>query len=119
MRVVCRMILEGAGYAVETAGGGAEAVRRVLDIAPDLVVCDLSMPEMDGIETTGRLAKAAPGLPVVAMSVGAGPEPDVLAIAKRLGVVAVLSKPFTSDQLLAAVRSALGGDSSRGIPRVP
>src|SRR5689334_20505061 len=104
---IARMRLESQGYEVLSAGDGEEALVRVRDDAPDLVLLDIMMPKLDGIETLKRL-KADPSLPFV---------PVVLLTAKAdtKDVVAgldaggddYLTKPFDHASLVARVRAML------------
>src|SRR3954452_9445612 len=67
MRLVVRRLAEGAGcLVVAEAADGAEAVERALEQEPDVVIMDLSMPVMDGVEATRRITQARPRVTVVA-----------------------------------------------------
>ncbi len=69
-RDALRTLLEAAGYEVALAHNGREAVERALALRPDLVVMDLMMPEMDGLEAT-RVLRASPGFertPIIALT---------------------------------------------------
>jgi CheY-like chemotaxis protein len=75
---------------------------------PDLFLCDIFMPETDGLQTMREFRRAFPDVPIVAMSGAAlGGRLDMLPIAKCLGAAAVLSKPFRMDALLALVSGLL------------
>lgn len=96
------------GHAVRVATTGSDAL-DLLEVWPaDLVIADLLMPEMDGIELMERVSRSF-DLPVIAIS-GGGPIPAalLLRIAEHLGATAVLTKPFSSHQLAAAIETALG-----------
>ena len=102
-------ILEDEGHEVQKAGDGKAALESIVAGPPDLIVSDMYMPEMDGIELLIRLQTEHPGTPMVAMSGGgymAKEEP--LQNASMLGAVAVLEKPFTIEQLVDVVNRALG-----------
>ena len=74
------------------------------DSAFDLVITDIVMPEMDGLETLIELRKHYPTLTVIAMSGGGRVgNMDFLGSAEKLGASAVLHKPFTLDVLTAAI----------------
>jgi CheY-like chemotaxis protein len=101
-------LLGMAGYRVEEAGDGAEAVDKASTLLPDLVLMDLSLPVLDGWEATRQL-KDDPRtrhIPVVALTghrlEGGAQE------ASALGYQGVLSKPCTPDALLSEVRRQLG-----------
>ena len=72
LRLVARAMLEAAGHGVAEAGSGAEALDALCGRRADVVLCDLSLPGMDGLQTIRELRALQPGLKVVAMS-GVGP----------------------------------------------
>jgi CheY-like chemotaxis protein len=99
-----RLMLERTGFAVSTANSGMEAIRMLRRETVDLVITDLLMPEMDGIELINFLHKNFPGLRVVAMSGGRQLSADTyLMIARGFHVDFLLRKPFTCAQLLEAI----------------
>ncbi len=96
------------GHEVEKAADGRSALTVVAKRPPDLVITDIYMPEMDGIEFLLGLSEAAPDIPVVAVSGGAAaPAGFVLEDASQLGAVATLAKPFELDEVRAVVRDVL------------
>ena len=100
---LCRAILEHAGYDVRTAQSGAEALRLLDERPVDLVVCDLFMPGLSGLEVIPEIRRRRPDLPVLVVTGGLA-SPDALPEAlRRSGVFAVLAKPFTHSGLVAAV----------------
>ena len=106
-RASCR-VLRDAGHAVVDFENGAAAIEQVERDAPDLLITDIFMPEVEGLETIRRVRALRPALPIVAISgftlEGGG---DYLEIAQRLGAVATLKKPFRSADLLAVVSRLL------------
>jgi CheY-like chemotaxis protein len=105
IRRVVRRILEAAGYEVDEASDGGEALERFRDHPADVVLTDIYMEGVDGIQFTRALAKEFAGVPVIAMSGGAVQGAgEALEIAGLLGASATLAKPFTADQLLAAIQ---------------
>jgi DNA-binding response OmpR family regulator len=96
---------EAAGYAVVTAGDGAEGLRLCQSRRVNLVVTDLFMPEREGLETIQTLRRSFVDLPIIAIT-GASvfAEADVLRIATVLGAQATFRKPFDMRDLLAAAR---------------
>lgn len=112
-RQSCVTLLERAGYGAIGVRHGGEALRRLHDATIDLVLTDVLMPEMDGLETIIALQRNHPRLRVIAMSGGGaiGRE-DALAMCRHLGVVATLEKPFSQEELLGAVIEALAGPAS-------
>jgi DNA-binding response OmpR family regulator len=101
LRDIVRLALEGAGHEVLTATHGQEGLAYLNGHRVDLVVTDLFMPEMDGIEVISALRRQFPGVKIVAMS--GRPGVDYLSVAKELGAARILRKPFGMDELLSAV----------------
>ena len=87
---------------VGTAGTGREAIEQTKQLHPDVVLMDVNMPEMDGIQATEILASEAPDSPVIIMSVQG--ERDYLRRAMQSGAREFLIKPFSGDELIASVR---------------
>jgi CheY-like chemotaxis protein len=108
IRRVIELMLSRNGHVVTTADDGSQALAMVDKREFDLVITDLVMPGKEGIETIMTLRKKHPAVKIVAMSGGgqrsAG---DYLSVAQMLGAAEVLPKPFTQDQLLRVVESAL------------
>ena len=103
LRDYLRLALESQAYEVFTARNGQEALGYLNGHPVDVVLTDLFMPEMDGIETISTLRKQFPGVHVVAMS--GRPGVDYLSVARELGVACTLRKPFEIDELLAALKN--------------
>ncbi|HUF11610.1 MAG TPA: sigma-54 dependent transcriptional regulator [Longimicrobiales bacterium] len=98
-------LLESEGHAVLEAANGREALERVRSSEPDVVLLDLVMPEMDGLQTLTRLADEAPGLPVVMMS-GRASVTDAVH-ATKVGAFHFLEKPLNPETVLLTLRRAL------------
>jgi CheY-like chemotaxis protein len=107
IRSYCRMILEVAGYEVREAANGKRGVVACRNEPVDVVLCDVVMPEQDGIATLLELQRDFPALPVIVMSGNSRSKHDYLQDASLLGTTGVLPKPFGPEQLMAAVRAAL------------
>jgi CheY-like chemotaxis protein len=114
VRRIVRRMLERSRHDVTEAENGRVGLDRLRDGAFDLVITDIVMPEMDGLETLIELRKHYPTLKVIAMSGGGRTgNMDFLGSAEKLGASAVLHKPFTSDVLTTAIDSSfVGGPSS-------
>lgn len=114
-----RPLLEGnltrEGHTVTLARNGREGVERYQPGAFDLVITDLVMPEMEGIEVLRTLHGRDPALRAIAMSGGGqfGAAETYLRLAALLGAGKVLAKPFTREQFLTAVNEALGAQPPR------
>ena len=98
-------LLRTGGHSVETASSGEAALRLFESTRPELVITDILMPDMDGLELIHRLRDLDANVKVIAVS--GAMVPQYLRTAKLLGAVRVLSKPFTRATLLFAVDTAL------------
>jgi two-component system response regulator AtoC len=106
-----RMLLEVDSYEVETVSSGFAAMERVRrSPAPDVVLLDLLMPQMDGIQALEQLRQIRPGLKVIMLTCEHDPRKVVQAI--RLGAQDYLTKPFHKAELDAALRSCLATQPS-------
>jgi len=105
-----RRTLEMHGYQVLTAPDGKRGLQQIEQQRPDLVLTDIFMPEMEGLETIKRISQLAPELPIIVMT-GSTWTPFLKAGIK-FGAVSGLYKPFTPEELLAAVRQALSHQPS-------
>jgi two-component system, OmpR family, alkaline phosphatase synthesis response regulator PhoP len=96
--------LEHAGFAVQTARDGASALAALRSAKPDLIVLDLGLPDMDGLDVT-RAARKESNVPIV-MLTARGEESDKL-VGLELGADDYLTKPFSPKELVARVRAVL------------
>jgi DNA-binding response OmpR family regulator len=103
---LARAILEPQGYRVSTAGDGREALRELAGGRYDLVLTDIVMPDMEGIELLRRLRSQRTGVPVVVMS-GNPVGMKFLQTARHLGASGTLHKPFSIQELTLTVERAL------------
>ncbi len=105
MRELLRMHLSAAGYEVRVAEDGIAAGYVVLQSTPDLIICDIEMPNMDGLQFVAALRedKSLPKIPVIFLT--SHEEDD--ARARELGACAFLTKPVLADWLLTEVQRAL------------
>ena len=97
--------LRSAGYQMLTADSGERAIEIFGQQRPDLVICDIKMPKMNGITTIARLREQDPGLPVVVLTGYLGPQ--TIEECEQLGGVELLRKPFLFRELSKAVKVAL------------
>jgi len=97
-------LLRARGYEVEIAGTGAQALQSVAARAPDLIVLDLGLPDLEGTEVCRRV-RAASNVPIVVLS-ARGAEADKVN-ALDLGADDYVTKPFGPEELLARIRAAL------------
>jgi DNA-binding response OmpR family regulator len=109
VRDVVATYLRRVGHDVLEAADGKRALSAIAADDIDLVITDINMPEMDGIEVITALRKSAPGAPVIAMSGGGLVHKQLLLdTARMLGAVHTLAKPFELEDLRKAVDAALG-----------
>ncbi len=102
-------ILEREGHEVLDAADGKVGMQLLREQRPDLVISDLFMPEMDGVELLRQLRRESPELKVVVMSGGAyDGQIQLLDVATGLGAAAVLRKPFELEELVSVVNEVLG-----------
>jgi two-component system, OmpR family, KDP operon response regulator KdpE len=97
-------LLRSRGYDVEIAGTGAEALRVVADRAPDLIVLDLGLPDIEGTEVCRRIRETLK-VPIIVLSARGAESDKVNAL--DLGADDYVTKPFGPEELLARVRVAL------------
>jgi DNA-binding NarL/FixJ family response regulator len=95
---------------VGEAESGAEAVRRVADVVPDVVLMDLLMPDMDGVEATRQIKRLSPRTQVVVLT--SHHDDDHIFPALRAGAISYLLKSVKMDELAEAVRRAAQGEAT-------
>lgn len=103
--VVCRY-LRRAGYETAVAATGREALRQAHGVAPDLVVLDLMLPDIDGLEVMRRLRKEHHKRSAIILLTARGEESDRI-IGLRLGADDYVVKPFSPGELVARVDAVL------------
>ena len=106
-------VLAEAGYQVQSCDSGRRAIGLLERTAFDLILTDIYMPELDGLEILRVMRHAWPHLPVIAMSGRTG-RLSMLRTAKMLGACRLLRKPFSAAELLGAVKSVLDSPGSSG-----
>lgn len=106
MRAMLEQMLRAAGHEVISAMDGKAGVGLYRASPADLVMTDLFMPNQEGLETIIELRREFPEVAITAMS-GKTAADTMLSIAKRLGAVGTLQKPFFPLQLLCEVERAL------------
>ena len=113
IRAVLKYRFEKENYAIRIATNGIEALAQVGDRQPDLVILDLMMPKMDGLEFLSHL-RANPktqGIPVIVLTaLGHSPQFER---ARELGAAGLMEKPFSPRELVEMAREAL--DSGSGL----
>jgi len=113
VRLSISSLLAENGYQVLTANNGLEAMAVIADDTVDLIITDILMPEMDGIELLQQLKKSASVSKVIAISGGGSMKKDTnptllyLSLAMEMGANRVLAKPFSDDEIINYVRELL------------
>jgi two-component system alkaline phosphatase synthesis response regulator PhoP len=96
---------EYEGYEVHTAGDGVEGLDRALALSPDLVILDVMMPRMSGLDVCKQLKTKRPSIPII-MLTARGQEVDKV-VGLELGADDYVTKPFSIRELLARVKAVL------------
>ena len=114
VRRVVNVMLKNAGHVAVLAVDGNDAPRQFEQQRFDLVICDIFMPNKEGIETLRELRRLDPTVPVIMMSVGTPnasyfetAQRDYLAMAKALVATRTIEKPFKYSQLVRLVQDCL------------
>ncbi|WP_412741777.1 response regulator transcription factor [Krasilnikovia sp. MM14-A1004] len=114
---VVRRYLEQAGCEVRLAADGADGLAAIAAERPDLVVLDLMMPGIDGLEVCRRVRRQLPGLPVV-MLTALGEEADRI-LGLEVGADDYVTKPFSPRELVLRIRSVLRRTAGAANPATP
>ena len=109
MRRMLLSMLDSAGHHPYAAVDGVEGVALYARYRPDLVITDILMPNMEGIETIRELRRISPAVKILAISGSGGyGGPNYLAAARELGADEVLTKPVRAVEFYAVVNRMLG-----------
>jgi len=116
-RDVCALLLLQAGFRVATAINGLDGLVKALSVRPDVIVMDLAMPHLDGLDCTRQLAASSStrDIPVIVLTAHATPE--VRANATAAGCRGFLVKPFEASDLIAEVGRWAPAQSPDRAPR--
>jgi len=112
---IVKTILEVKGYVVQSASSGQEVLSLLKELKPDLIILDVMMPQMDGLEVLTRL-KGNPdtaSIPVILLTAKVQYE-DVLG-GYKMGADYYITKPFTSTQLMTGINSLLSKDQGPSV----
>ena len=115
IRELVRELLERAGYQVSSAAGGRDGLRVLYEMRPDLVLLDVSMPELDGWATLARIRDLSE-VPVIMLTARTGELEKVRGL--KAGADDYVTKPFGRQELLARVEAILrrGGGPPQMVP---
>ena len=107
MRMMIKDILTKNGYNIAgEAENGAKAVKKYAELKPDLVLMDITMPEMDGIEALKKIKASDPGASVIMCSAMGQQAMDIESI--QSGAKDFIVKPFQADRVIEAVQKVVG-----------
>ncbi len=101
VRMATRDFLSSKGYEVSVAEGGREALRLLAASPADVVLLDVAMPDMDGMETLKRIVSAHPKVPVIMVTANA--DIEITSKVLHLGAADYVPKPFDLDYLDQAI----------------
>lgn len=108
LREVLVLMLQSEGITVDSAENGKIGLELLQQATFDLVITDIIMPDMEGIETIVKIKKLKPTLPIIAVSGGGKMSPDVyLEMAQNFGARYTFVKPVRKEELLFAVRNCV------------
>src|SRR3954451_6833992 len=110
---LARLYLRNEGYQVETAANGREALERVRQTSPSLILLDLMMPEMDGWEVCKHLRKTS-DVPIIMLTARDDDVDKVVGL--ELGADDYVTKPFNPRELVARVKAVLRRYKSNQVP---
>ncbi|ALG69638.1 regulator [Azospirillum thiophilum] len=120
LRLTLRRLLEKAGVEVEEAADGDEAMRLFRARRPDLVICDVVMPYVDGLRTIMTMRRLAPAAKIIAISGGGRSKAmDLLAAARQMGADHALVKPIEKSQIALIVDFCGRDPGPSPSPRLP
>jgi DNA-binding response OmpR family regulator len=101
-----------AGFEVIPAGDGDEGLRKFMETPVDLIICDVLMPNKDGLETVRAVRSRSSRLPIITMTGGVLADTedglDDLRMSMAFGATRTIGKPFRATKLLKLVRECLG-----------
>jgi CheY-like chemotaxis protein len=106
--IIGDVLLESVGYEVASSGDGADGIRLFSEKAFDLVITDIMMPGINGVQVVHKLKQKDLGVKIITISSGSAEEKsDLLRMSVILGAVKAIHKPIDRDKLLETVRDAL------------
>ena len=104
--LTCRFLVT-VGYDVQDAASGKAGLACLRQQQADVIITDIVMPDMEGLELIRELRRADPAVKIIAMSGGGRGPASYLELALKFGARQVLPKPFTKDSLIAVVKDVL------------
>ncbi|SLN49142.1 response regulator [Roseisalinus antarcticus] len=108
IRELLRVSLEGAGFEVTSAEDGVDGVSRFPDVAPDVVITDINMPNMDGFGVIDAIRKGAVNSTVPILVLTTESAPELKARAREAGATGWIVKPFDDTSLISVLKRVSG-----------
>lgn len=118
-RELLHIMLSNEGYAVEVAEDAVEGGKAMLAAQPDLVICDIDMPFMDGLELLSALRTDPSTASLKVILLSGRKDVEALIRAEQLGALDYLVKPVTRERLLDSINTCLKKAGAESIPVVP
>jgi DNA-binding response OmpR family regulator len=112
VRMATRDFLTSKGHDVTLAEDGVQALKLLATVKPDVVLLDVAMPEMDGMETLRRIVAGYPNLPVIMVTANA--DIEITSKVLQLGAADYVPKPFDLDYLDQAINIQLSAGRGAG-----
>ncbi len=113
-RELLSALLRGIGYSVIEAEDGLEGLLKATGMYPDLIIMDLSLPEMDGVEASRRIHEQPKLAHIPIFVVSAYLTPEVKEDVREAGCVEIFSKPFDTEDLVAKIKTTLQARTLHG-----
>lgn len=106
VREILKTIVIRQGWKViGVAEDGEDAVQKALELQPDIILMDIVMPKLNGIEAAQKILKKMPGLPIIGLSTMDNEE--VMTQALGVGLVSYITKPFENWAIVSSIKEAL------------
>lgn len=106
-RFVCSVLQQTTEFRVSEASDGLDAVQKARELEPDLILLDVGLPQLNGIEVCKRVRKLTPSPRVLFLSQES--DPDVVREALRVGALGYVRKSRTHSELLTAIKAVIVG----------
>ena len=110
---IVKTILEGKGFGVQSAINGSEAFSQLGEQKPDLIILDVMMPQMDGLEVLRKLRETPDYLSIPVILLTAKVQYEDVLKGYKLGADYYITKPFTSSQLINGINFMLSNDQDQ------
>ena len=108
LRDATAALLRAAGYGSRSVPTAQQFLRSRLGRRARCLILDMQLPDMTGLELLERMVQRRIGVPTILVTAAADPDGELRANARRAGALTTLHKPFDAEEMLAAVRAAVG-----------